>query len=88
MKKIILLIVVASVLLLGCATHKTAVVQDASPLSGLSQAYYEYSSESEERPLPALYLYEEGRPDIELQYYYPLHLKTGKKVERTESKKD
>lgn len=88
MKKIVLLIVVASVLLLGCTAHKSAVVQDASPLTELSQTYYEYSSGTEEPAVSTLYLYEEGRPDIELQYYYPLHLKTGKKVERTESKKD
>ena len=75
----------------GCLGHRGAMVDGAlvksQEASLVSNTFYNYDAESMEQqnPISALYLYEEGVPDVDMLYYYPLHLKTERKIERTET---
>ena len=77
-----------SVSLLGCMGHRGVVVPEKATTNLVTvehqDTFYKYERTAE-GAVAALYLYEETQPNIELLYYYPLHLKTDGKIERVES---
>lgn len=84
-------IFIASFLLLGCAAHRgpiaNSVRHDDVEQQNIQPAFYKYGEELPEGAVSALYLYKEGKPDIVMEYYFPLHLKTRSEIETRRTRK-